>query len=245
MAETKKERQARLAAEAAAASANPGAKESNVNDNPSPDQEPKQDESNGTTTPGEQRPVLDPLTDPLKLAHLADAVRQGIADGHIRSVPAKSTIRAKSSPTNKDEEQPFINYVPVDAEGCLILSGNKEQAQTQAPEDGDDTRTEEEKKLGLVDYFAHGFYLKEFNNYYRDLLLDSIAGPEKEIVKAVKNMLAAKMAKTEAGARNKVIAGRILLGHVVPATDMAAFLAKHNLTEDTLEAWRIANAEEE
>src|SRR5678815_625100 len=231
MAETKKERQARLAAEAAA-SANPGAKESNVNnENPNPDPEPNPDAPNGSSpVQGETRPVLDPLEDPLKLAHLKDTVRQGIIDGHIRTTPAKSLIRAKSSPTGKDEEQPFINYVPVDSEGCLILSGGKEQGQTQAPDEGDDTRTEEETRLGLVDYFAHGFYLKEFNNYYRDLLLDSIAGPEKEIAKAVKNMLAAKMARTEAGARNKVIEGRILLGHVVPAADMAAFLAKRNLT---------------
>jgi hypothetical protein len=192
------------------------------------------------------RAVYDPLLDPLQ--HSPDQVeliRQGIADGHIFTSPAASMIRAKSNKaTNQDEAQPFIAYLAKDALGAIILASGKEEPQTEAPEDGDDSRSEFDKQLGMVDYFNHGWYLKRYNNYVRDMLLDSIAGPEKEIAKRVKSLLEGKLAKTEAIARARVIKYRMIEGLPVPASDLTIFLEKHKLTTETLEAWRLEQAEE-
>jgi hypothetical protein len=164
---------------------------------------------------GEVRPVIDPLTLPTLFSQKdADAIRQGIIDGHIFTTPKAVTIRKKSNPAlKKDEVQPYIAYFAADLAGALILSGNKEQPALDAPEKGQkDERTEEDKRTGACDHFNYGFGLSLYQNPIRNILDDAIAGPEKAIANSVKHAMAGKMFDTEDEAREWVIARRVKQG---------------------------------
>lgn len=135
---------------------------------------------------------------------LPAAILQGIVDGHIDHSIETVKITAKSSPTNKDESQEFDALYALDAQGMAILCGGKIEPQTQAPTEGEDTRTEEQKRLGACDHFNYGRILSVRQNV-RSALETRLEGPEKSIEKTVKANLVSGMFETEAEAREFVI----------------------------------------
>lgn len=132
------------------------------------------------------------------------AILQGIVDGHISHDVESVTIRAASSPTKKDEVRKFDAFYALDLEGIAILSGGKLEAQTAAPEDGKDERTDDQKRLGAADHFNYGRLLS-VRQTERAKLESAIEGPEKQIDKTVKALMAGQMFETEQEARAFVI----------------------------------------
>jgi len=127
------------------------------------------------------------LLDKLTPEH-ADAIRKAVAEKHIAAVQSKVTIRAKSSPTKKDESQPYIAYFANDARGMSVLCGGKIEPAMVKPEEGKDERTGAQRAPGACDYFNYGFDL-DVRQPIRIMLEDSLAGPERAIEKVVKSLV--------------------------------------------------------
>jgi len=161
-------------------------------------------------TPAEvsTRPNIDPV------AKFSESHRQlvleAVEQGHIRTEQAAVTIRAKSSPTKKDEVQPYTAYFALTARGMSALCNGKIVPATPKPETGKDERTDADKANGATDYFNYGFDL-DLRQPIRVALEDSLAGPEKAIDKSVKSLVDGGL-MSESEAREFVIAQRIKKG---------------------------------
>ena len=149
------------------------------------------------------------------VAPIPPAILEGIVAGHISHDIEAVTIRAASSPTKKDESRKFDAFYALDLEGIAILSGGKLEAQTPAPESGKDERTDEQKRLGAADHFNYGRLLSVRQNE-RSKLESAIEGPEKQIDKTVKALIAGGMFDSEQDARSFVI-GKMKAKDALPA----------------------------
>lgn len=146
------------------------------------------------------------------VAEIPAAVKQGILDGFISHQIEAVTITAKSSPTKKDETRQFDAFYALTIEGMAILSGGKFETQTPTPE-GKDDRTDEQKRYGACDHYNYGRLLN-VRQSERSKLETSIEGPEKQITKNVKNLLAGGMADSEQAAREMAITRMKALGNL-------------------------------
>lgn len=162
---------------------------------------------------GETRSPKDPITSWPEAQ--VKAVGEAVAAGHILRTLAEVTIRAKSSPTKKDEIQPYWAYFAQNARGMAVLCNMKIEPATPKPETGKDERTEAQKAVGACDYFNYGFDL-DLRQPIRVSLEDDIAGPENAIAKAVKQLVDGGLFKTGEAARTFVIERRKAEGMTVP-----------------------------
>lgn len=151
-----------------------------------------------------ERPVIDPIAS--RPAEQVEAIRKGVAENHIAQVTAKVTIRAKSSPTKKDESQPYISYTALTGRGMALLCGGKVEPASAKAEEGKDERTDAQKAPGACDFFNYGYDL-DVRQPIRVQLEDSLAGPEKAIDKMVKALVDGGLFN-EADARAFVIKSR-------------------------------------
>lgn len=142
-------------------------------------------------------------------------IEQAVKDGHVVRKLSDVTIRAKSSPTKKDEVQPFYSYAAMNARGMAALNNGKIEPQTPKPEDGKDERTEDQKAFGACDYHNYGYDL-DLRQPIRVALEDEIAGPEDAINKAVKQLVDNGLFKTPEMARSFVIERRKAEGMSLP-----------------------------
>ena len=134
-----------------------------------------------------ERSLLNPLD--AMPAEKAEAIRKGVASGDIiEDRKAKVTVRAKSSPTKKDEHQPYVAYFAKTGRGMALLCGGKVEPMTVKAEEGKDERTDAQKAAGACDYFNYGYDL-DVRQPIRVKLEDSLAGPEKAIDKMVKQLV--------------------------------------------------------
>jgi hypothetical protein len=142
-----------------------------------------------------------------------DAIDAAINDGHIAVSPdaVDVTIKADSSPTKRDEKQPYQQLVAITFEGMVLLSGGK--AEPAAPR-GDakvDARTETEKSKGAPDHFNYGLDLEVKRNLRRQLETE-ISGPAKIIERTAKLLFDQKMFPSLDAAREHVKAMRASAG---------------------------------
>lgn len=133
------------------------------------------------------RTLIDPLS--AMPAEKAEAIRKGVMEGHILvDRNAKVTVRAKSSPTKKDENQPYVAYFAKTGRGMALLCGGKVEPAMVKPAEGKDERTDVQRAPGACDYFNYGFDL-DVRQPIRVKLEDSLSGPEKAIDKMVKQLV--------------------------------------------------------
>jgi hypothetical protein len=139
---------------------------------------------------GEKREMI-PATKAYGLT--ADQIAAAIEAGEIANVGSTDvTIRAKSSPTKKDEVLPYEKLVALNFDGMLLLSGGKMEPKTDAPETGKDERSDDQKLKGAADHFNYGRNL-DVNREVSRLLSEQIEGPAKIIKAAAERMVAAGM----------------------------------------------------
>lgn len=144
-----------------------------------------------------------------------EALQEAIQAGHLRAVEdAKVTIGAKSSPTGKDEDQPYAKLEALDVEGMAVLMGGKLNASTPTPTEGKDERTDDEKRSGAADHFNYGLDLN-VRQQIRNKLATELEGPSKTIEKAAKSLVEAGLHETLEEARAAVIAQRKAKGLAV------------------------------
>jgi hypothetical protein len=145
----------------------------------------------------------------------ADVLSAAIEGKHLRVVEnVEVTIGAKSSPTGKDEAQPYAKLEALDAEGMAVLMGGKLEAATPAPTEGKDERTDDQKRSGAADHFNYGLDLN-VRQQIRGKLATELEGPSKTIEKAAKALVEAGMHDTVDEARAAVIAQRKAKGLAV------------------------------
>jgi hypothetical protein len=169
-------------------------------------------ETGGGGETGSARPVKDPIA-AYPEAH-RKLIMEQVEAKSILVVKSDVTIRAKSSPTKKDEVQPFLSYFAQNARGMSALCNGKIPPQTPKPAEGKDERSEEQKAVGACDYFNYGYDL-DLRQPIRVSLEDSLAGPEKAIEKQVKSLVDGGLMTAEE-ATTWVIAQRKIKGLPVP-----------------------------
>lgn len=135
--------------------------------------------------------------------------------GFIRAVKdAEVTIGAKSSPTGKDEAQPYAKLEAITVEGMAVLMGGKLNASTPAPAEGKDERTDDDKRSGAADHFNYGLDLN-VRQQIRQKLGAELEGPAKTIKKAAEGLVAAGLYETFEEAQAAVVAQRKAKGLAV------------------------------
>ena len=136
---------------------------------------------------------------------------QGIVDAivasHISHTVSSVKVGAKSSPTKKEESASYDQLVAHNAQGMAALCGGKLDTATPAPEEGDDTRSKDDKRLGAADHFNYGYDLAR-RAKCRSTLVTRLEGPDKAIAKAVRSLIDADMFDNEDDAREHVLARR-------------------------------------
>lgn len=143
------------------------------------------------------------------------SILEGIRERHIAHAIEEVTIKAKTSPTRKDESRAFDAFYALDAEGMMILCNGKIEPATPTPAEGKDERSDEQKAYGACDHFNYGRLLN-VRQVERGRLEASIEGPEKSIAKLVKAMIDGGLAETETEAREEVIARLKKKGQLAP-----------------------------
>lgn len=119
---------------------------------------------------------------------LPESILNGILAGHLGHQIEDVKISAKVSPTKKDEATEFDALYALTPEGMALLMGGKLEAQTPAPEDGKDERTDEQKRVGACDHFNYGRILS-VRQAVRSNFETSLEGPEKSIAKQAKSLV--------------------------------------------------------
>lgn len=138
----------------------------------------------------------------------ADQLQAAIEGGHLEVVPeTEVTIGAKTSPTGKDEAQPYTRLNALTVEGMAILMGGKIEPATPAPKEGKDERTDDQKRAGVADHFNYGLDLS-VRQQIRGKLATELEGPNKTIDKTAKQLVEAGMHDTFEEARAAVVASR-------------------------------------
>ena len=136
---------------------------------------------------------------------------QGIVDAikasHVSHTVSTVKISAKASPTKKEESSTYDQLTAHNAQGMAVLCAGKLDTQTPVPEEGDDGRTDAEKRLGAADHFNYGFDLAR-RARTRAKLVTRLEGPDKAIEKATKALVDADVYATEDEARAHVMQGR-------------------------------------
>lgn len=133
-----------------------------------------------------------------QVGKLSDAVRQAITDGNVKAELGEVKISKDASPTKTEAKQGYVKLLALNARGMAALCNGKLEPQTAKPEEGEDTRTDDQKAVGAADYFNYGFDL-DVRASVRAKLVSSLEGPEKAIAKAVKGLMDnAGMSETEA-----------------------------------------------
>lgn len=163
-----------------------------------------------TTTEQIERDVI-PATTVYNLTQ--DQIDAAIEAGFIGASPdaVDVTIKADSSPTKRDEKQPYAQLVAITWEGMVLLAGGKAEPQTPRGDAKVDTRTEAEASKGAPDHFNYGLDL-EVKRMLRRQLETEISGPAKVIEKTAKLMFDAKMFGSLDLAREHVKAMRTAAG---------------------------------
>jgi hypothetical protein len=121
------------------------------------------------------------------------------------------TIKADSSPTKRDEKQPYDQLLAITWEGMVLLSGGKAERQAPRGEAKVDARTEEEKAKGAPDHFNYGLDLEVKRNLRRQLETE-ISGPAKVIERTAKLLFDQKMFPSLDAAREHVKQMRLSAG---------------------------------
>ena len=137
----------------------------------------------------------------------AEVLKDAIDKGWLVVVEAAVTIKAASSPTGRDESQPYTKLDAVNTEGMAVLEMGKMEAETPKPESGKDERTDIQKRKGVADHYNYGKDL-DVRQPIRQLLAAELEGPSKIIEKAAKMLIESGMADDIEDARAQVIAKR-------------------------------------
>ena len=117
------------------------------------------------------------------------ALAAAITAGDVTAVWGNVHISEKASPTGKAADKEYVSLGARTLKGMAFLCGGKVEPQTPKPEDGEDTRTEQQKEPGASDYFNYGFDL-DLRQPVRNTLMGTLEGPEKAVKAAVKGLLA-------------------------------------------------------
>lgn len=149
------------------------------------------------------------------VGQIPKAILDGILAGHVAHAVEEVTIKAKTSPTKKDESRKFDAFYALDAEGMMILCNGKIEPATPTPATGKDERSDAEKAYGACDHFNYGRLLN-VRQVERGRLEASIEGPEKQIAKLVKQMVDGGLHENEGEAREEVIARLKKKGQLAP-----------------------------
>jgi hypothetical protein len=144
---------------------------------------------------------------------LSPEIQKAIEEKNVAASTELVKISEKSSPNGKAAERPYVMLRALNARGMAVLCGGKLEPATDKPEEGDDTRTDDEKRPGAADYFNYGFDL-DVRAKVRASLMSDLEGPEKAIKKAV-DSLVANTGMSETDARDFVLAQRKKAGLAV------------------------------
>lgn len=126
----------------------------------------------------------------------ADAIAAGIEAGDLANVGSTDvTIKMGTSGAKKDETLPYEKLVALTFDGQLILSGGKMEPGTDAPKEGKDERTKEQKQKGACDHFNYGYDL-DIKRELRRQLSEELEGPAKVILKAAERLVDAGLFDT-------------------------------------------------
>lgn len=164
-----------------------------------------------TTTATESARGVIPATAVYNLSQ--EQIDAAIEAGEIRqgTEPVDVTIKADSSPTKKDEKQPYEQLLALTWEGMVLLSGGKAEPQADRGDSKVDTRTETEKAKGAPDHFNYGLDLEVKRNLRRQLETE-ISGPAKVIERTAKLLFDQKMFPSLDAAREHVKQMRVSAG---------------------------------
>lgn len=122
----------------------------------------------------------------------------GFAPGELQAAVTAKDIAAsfdevsisdKASPTGKGAVKSYVRLEALTLKGQSVLCHGKTTPQTAKPAEGEDTRTDEQKRPGACDYFNYGFDL-DVRAPIRQSLMNTLEGPEKAVKKAVAGLLA-------------------------------------------------------
>lgn len=179
--------------------------------NSNTDQKEKKMETNETETATATGRAVIPATTAYNLTQ--EQIDNAIQEGWIvaNPEPVDVTIKADSSPTKKDEVQPYMQLLGITWEGMVLLSGGKAEPQAPRGDDKVDSRSEAEKAKGAPDHFNYGLDL-EVKRALRRGLEQEISGPAKVIERAAKALFDAKLFGSLEAARAHVKAQRTELG---------------------------------
>lgn len=150
----------------------------------------------------EQAPATAPVNDGTRevipastVYNLTDEAIQAAIDAGDIAASGEAvdvTIKADSSPTKKDEKQPYSKLVAITWEGMVLLSGGKAEPAHPRGDSKVDQRTEAESAKGAPDHFNYGLDL-EVKRMLRRQLEVEISGPAKVIEKTAKMLFDQKM----------------------------------------------------
>lgn len=110
------------------------------------------------------------------------AIKAGVEAGDLRARDVKVAYEKKAFKT-------VTIYEALTGKGMAIYCGGKIVPQTPKPDEGDDTRTADEKKIGACDHFNYSVNLAE-RARVRAQVETALEGPEKAINKAVEALVA-------------------------------------------------------
>jgi hypothetical protein len=139
-------------------------------------------------------------------------LKAAVDAGDVSAIEDKVSISDKASPTGKGLERSYIRLGANTAKGMAVLNGGKINPASPKPEQGDDTRTDEQKANGACDYHNYGYDL-DARAKIRAGMMTELEGPEKAINKAVKALVDAGM--PEDTARNIIVEQRRKAGLAV------------------------------
>lgn len=124
-----------------------------------------------------------------RVTKLSEKLRQAITDGDVVTSIGTVTISAKASPTKAEAKQDYLVLEAMTGAGMGAINGGRIRPRKEAPAEGPDTRTAEEKLYGACDWHNYGYDLNVRADI-RGALMATLEGPEKAIANVVKSLRA-------------------------------------------------------
>lgn len=129
---------------------------------------------------------VNPATEKKFSVMVADAVK---ASAIIASWAAVK-VSKDASPNGKELSVKYVRLDAQNARGMAAMNNGKIEPQTQAPSEGEDTRTEQDKLIGACDHHNYGYDLG-VRQSVRVWLVGEAKGPESAVKAAIKGFIAA------------------------------------------------------
>lgn len=126
----------------------------------------------------------------------AGVLAQAVKDADISAAWDEVSISDKASPTGKGAKKEYVRLEALTAKGMGLLTGGKFAPQTPKPAEGEDKRSDDEKRPGACDYFNYGYDLDR-RAPIRQSIMSTLEGPEKAVKKAVAGLVAMGLESAE------------------------------------------------